>query len=402
MLGQPVRLPGLPAVAIALALLLAVPTAAFAAAPTPTMTSWSTQLHVAGVVDVSAPRTDGQLVVSGGSRLWLLNRGTGELKPFATGPGGYPGSGGGDEPYLALSPSRPVGGGGCPFAPDQLYVIGQTTHQVLAIDQAGASRLFAQVDGVDSLNGIAFDTAGRFGGRLLVIGASHGGTVVVAIDCRGRLEHVTDGAPTMEGGIAVAPPGFGDFGGDLVGADEYTGQIIAVRSNGTSALVARSGLPVGADTGVEGVGFVPPGFLSGGTAYFADRSTPGNPHPGTDTLLQLDAQKLVAAGVQEGDLLAATEGGARTIAVRCSTSSCRVWEVAMGPAPAHGEGHVIFAANHPLAGAASALPADNNLGAVARAQALAIRAAIGVLAVVVLALAGWLILRWRRRRPSAS
>jgi hypothetical protein len=364
-----------------------------AASPPPV--NWSTQLHVAGVVDVSAPRSDGRLVVSGGSRLWLLDRRTGALTPFAAGPGGYPG-GAGDEPYLALSTGTRVPAAGCAFAPDELYVIQQSTREVLRIDAAGAAHRFAAVDGVDSLGGIAFDTTGRFGGRLLVIAPSRGATVVVAIDCRGTIEHVTDRAPVMEGGIAVAPPGFGAFGGDLVAADELSGEILAVRPDGSTALVAHSGLPAGGDIGVEGVGFVPAGFGAGGAAYFADRSTPGSPHPGTNTLLQLDAGVLGAAGVRDGDLLAATEGGARTIAVRCATS-CTVSEVAVGPAPAHGEGHVIVVADHPdAAGAPLAEAAD--LGAAARTQELVVRLLVGAAGAAVAAALVWLGLRLRRRR----
>jgi len=54
-----------------------------------------------------------------------------------------------------------------------------------------------------------------------------GTTVVAAIDCRGRVEHVTDRAPTMEGGIAVAPPGFGAFGGDILVGNFGNGRINA-------------------------------------------------------------------------------------------------------------------------------------------------------------------------------
>jgi hypothetical protein len=363
-------------------------------APGQSPLAWSTQLHVTGVVDVSAPRTDGRLVVSGGSRLWLLDRRTGALVPFATGPGGYPG-GAGDEPYLALSPGTRVPTAGCAFAKDDLYVIQQSTRQVLRIDAAGASHLFATVDGVDSLGGIAFDTTGRFGGRMLVIAPSHGATAVVAIDCRGAIEHVTDRAPVMEGGIAVAPPGFGAFGGDLVAADELSGQVLAVRPDGSSDVVARSGLPAGGDIGVEGVGFVPSGFSAGGAAYFADRSTPGSPHPGTDTLLRLDAGALEAAGVRDGDLLAATEGGALLIAVRCA-ASCAVSEIAVGPAPAHGEGHVTVVADHPAA-AGAALPQAADLGAAARTQELVTRLLVGAAAALLLA-ALLVVVLWARRR----
>ncbi len=382
----------------AIAALAAMHLAAQAAAPAPGVAAWATQLHVAGVVDVSAPRSDGRLVVSGGSRLWLLDRRTGSLVSFAAGPGGYPG-GAGDEPYLALAPGGRVTAAGCSFTADDVYVIQQATQDVLRIDSSGKAHRFAHVDGVDSLGGIAFDTVGRFGGRLLVIGPSHGATVVATIDCRGEVAHITDRAPTMEGGVAVAPAGFGAFGGDLVGADELSGQVLAVRPDGSTGLVARSGLPAGGDIGVEGVGFVPPGFGAGGAAYFADRSTPGNPHPGTDHLLRLDARELAARGVQDGDLLVATEGGARTIRVSCA-SGCRVSEVAAGPAQAHGEGHVVAVADHP-AGPATTLPEASDLGAAARTQALITRAAIGLLAAAALGLGVWLALRLRRRRRSA-
>lgn len=364
------------------------------AASPPAVLAWSTRLHVTGVVDVSAPRTDGRLVISGGSRLWLLDRRTGSLTPFAVGPGGYPG-GAGDEPYLALAQGERVPGAGCAFAADEVYVIQQSTRLVVRIDAAGAAHRFATIDGVDSLGGIAFDTRGRFGGRLLVIAPSHGATAVVAIDCRGAVEHITDRAPVMEGGIAVAPTGFGAFGGDLIAADELSGQIIAVRPDGTTVLVARSGLPAGGDIGVESVGFVPPGFDAGGTAYFADRATPGNLHPGTDTLLQLDAAGLAAAGIRDGDLLAATEGGARTVAVRCA-ASCAVSEIAAGPGRAHGEGHLMIVADHPVS-AGAPLPEAGDLGASARAQALLTRLGAGALAVLLLAALVGLGF-WLRRR----
>jgi hypothetical protein len=67
----------------------------------------------------------------------------------------------------------------------------------------------------------------------------------------------------------------------------------------------------------------------------------GNPHPGDDAVLRIDAAALAAAGVRPGDLLVATEGGAHTVAVTC-TSLCSVRHVADGPAVAHLEGHIVF------------------------------------------------------------
>jgi hypothetical protein len=363
----------------------------------PEPATWATDLHVRGVVDVAGPRSDGKLVVSGGDRLYLLDRGRKRLEPFAAGPGGYPG-GKGDEPYIALSPGDTVASASCGFQPDDLYLIQQATHEVLRLDAKGKVHSFAQVDGVESLGGITFDATGRFGHRLLVIGPNHGFTVVAAIDCRGKVEHLTDLAPAMEGGVAVAPAGFGAFAGDLIAPDELGGVIRAVRPDGSTEVVAQSGLPAGGDIGVEGVGFVPPGFAAGGSAFFADRATPGNPHPGTDSLLNLSADALLAAGVREGDLLAATEGAATAIAIRC-TSSCQTLRVASGPAVAHGEGHLLVVADHPP-GRSGSLPESRDLGLTAQRQAQVIRAAIAALlaGIVLLAVAVAVLLRRRRRR----
>lgn len=378
-------------------LLLAPPLQPAAAGAAPPL-SWSTDLHVPGVVDVAGPRSDGRLVVSAGSRLYLFDRSTRALEPFAAGPGGYPGARG-DEPYLALSSGDSVASAGCSFPQDELYVLQQTSHEVLRIDAGGRAQTFAQVAGVESLGGITFDSVGRFGHRLLVIGPSHGLTVVVAIDCQGRVEHLTDGAPGMEGGIAVAPAGFGSFGGALIAPDENGGVIRAVRPDGSTGVVARSGLPAGPDIGVEGVGFVSAGFGGGGQAFFADRGTPGNPHPGTDTLLHLDSRSLLSAGVRDGDLLAATEGGALVIAVRCAPA-CRTFQVAAGPPPAHGEGHLLVVADHPGPAAAS-LPEARDLGLTARAQAVLVRAAVVVGALLLLGVAVFAFVWWRGRRRRA-
>jgi hypothetical protein len=146
----------------------------------------------------------------------------------------------------------------------------------------------------------------------------------------------------MEGGMAVAPPGFARFAGDLIAPAERTGRVFAVAPDGRTRLVARSGLPAGGDIGVESGGFVPPGLGPGWSAYLADRVSPGNAHPGNDDVLTLGGQALRRAGVRPGDLLVAAEGGAATIAIRCP-ARCSVRHVADGPPTAHGEGHIAFA-----------------------------------------------------------
>jgi hypothetical protein len=51
--------------------------------------------------------------------------------------------------------------------------------------------------------------------------------------------------------------------------------------------------------------------------------------------------RLVVTARNPGDLLVATEGGARTIVVRCATT-CTVRYIAAGPAITHAEGHIVF------------------------------------------------------------
>jgi hypothetical protein len=164
---------------------------------------------------------------------------------------------------------------------------------------------------------------------------------VFAIGCDGRASVVTAGAPAMEGGIAVAPASFGRFGGDLIAPDEGSGQVYAVDPSGKVVTLARSGLPAGGDIGVESAGFVPPGAAA---AYLADRYSAPNKHPGDNAIVRLSAAALARAGIRAGDLLVATEGGARTIDVRCA-AACTVRYVAAGPAIAHAEGHIAFASS---------------------------------------------------------
>jgi hypothetical protein len=373
------------------AVVLAPGTVTGAASP-PT---WSRSLHVPGVLDVVGPRSDGQIVVAADGKLFLLDPASGTRKQFAAGPGGYSRSTGG-EPYIALSTGSRVAAASCSFAPDELFVLQlEPAGGVLRIDGQGRAHSFTTVDGVATLNGITFDSVGRFGGRLLVTGPSHGATVVAAIDCRGQVTHITDAGPVVEGGIAVAPAGFGAFGGDLVAPDELSGNLYAIRPDGSSAILASSGLPGGGDIGVEGVGFVPPGFAGGGgAAYFADRSTPGNPHAGTDSLLRLDGRALSGAGIGAGDLLAATEGGAAVIAVHCA-QACQVTKIVAGDS-AHGEGHLLVTGAEP-AGAGRPLPEASDLGRAALIQRLLLWGGAALVVLLALTVAGLLAIRWRRR-----
>jgi hypothetical protein len=240
-----------------------------------------------------------------------------------------------------------VASAACSFTRDDIYILREHTPiGVTGVYRSGAaSGAFVNV-GVPSLNGIVFDTVGSFDHQLLVTGPANGKTTVVAIDCAGGVHVLTASAPVLEGGLAVAPASFGTFGGDLIAPDELSGVIWAIAPDGPAHQVVSSGLPKGGDIGVESLGFVPPGFAKGGYVYYSDRKTTGSPHPGTDSVLRISSADLLAQGVQEGDLLAATEGGASMIDVRC-TSSCQVLPVVGTPTTAHGEGHLAFTLNPP-------------------------------------------------------
>ena len=323
---------------VAVAVLALWPSAALAAP------AWEQWQSVGGVFDLGGPRSDGSLLVAGSAALYTLSR-DGMLTPFAQGPGGYkddPGA----EAYLAVSPPQHVAGAGCNFMRDDVYILRlHTPIGITRVSAAGdASGPFDNVS-LASLNGIAFDTVGSFDHRLLATGPVNGKTEVVAIDCTGAVQVITMTAPVVEGGLAVAPSSFGAFGGDLVAPDELSGVIWAIAPDGSATQVVSSGLPKGGDIGVESVAFVPSKFTSrGGFVYYSDRATAGNPHPGTDHVLRLSSADLVAAGVQDGDMLAATEGGASMIDVRCA-ATCQVNPVVSTPTTAHGEGHIGFTLN---------------------------------------------------------
>jgi hypothetical protein len=304
--------------------------------------SWAPFARIPSVVDVSPPRADGRLTVAVAGRLGLLRVG-GALSPFARGSRGYATTTG--EAYIALSIGARLPGARCAFARDDVYALDPSARPgVIRIDASGRARRVADLPAGSFPNGIAFDGSGTFGHRLLVTaGVGRGTAALYSLDCRNRRRTVAARIPIVEGGIAVAPRSFGRFGGQLIAPDELSGRLIAIDARGRARTLARSGLPAGGDIGVESVGFAPAGF-DRTVALLADRGVPGNPHPGTDTILGVAGAALQRAGVRAGDLLAATEGGAITVAVRCGRRACAVRRVAHGPAVAHAEGHIVFAA----------------------------------------------------------
>jgi hypothetical protein len=301
-------------------------------------------VKVPGIVDVVGPRADGRLVLATRTGLFLLGPG-GAAQPFANGPGGYAASGG--EPYVALaSGSRVWGVKGCSFERGDVFALdADSSPGVVRVRSSGQAAHFLDLPSGAFPSGITFDPFGRFGYRLLVTATfeNNAKTTLYAIDCLGRLSVLVEGGPRVEGGIVVAPPSFGRFGGRLIAPDEHTGRIHAFDRNGTVELVVDPGLPAGGDIGVESLGFVPPRVGKGAAVYFADLGAPGAPTAGNDALLVLRGQDLTRASLRAGELLAATEGGGTTIAIACA-ATCTVRRVADGLPSAHGEGHLTFVA----------------------------------------------------------
>jgi hypothetical protein len=301
---------------------------------------WQPVTRVVGIVDVVGPRADGRLVIASRGGLFLLRRG-GTPHAFARGPQGYAGTTAG-EPYIALGTGRAVRGARCSFRRDEVFVLNPgATPGVLRVDRNGRSHPFASLPAGTFPSGIAIDRVGSFGYRLLVTATASGKSALHAFDCRGRDRLIAAGAPLVEGGIAVAPRTFGRFGGSLIAPGEVSGRLFAFGPGGRTRLVVDSGLPAGGDIGVESVGIVPPSLGRNGTAYLADLGAPGSPTSGSDSLLVLEAAAVSRARLHAGELLVATEAGAKTLAVRCGRV-CTIGRVADGPATAHAEGHITF------------------------------------------------------------
>jgi hypothetical protein len=309
-----------PLSALIAALLLTLGLLAAQATPTsqPVPPNWERWLSLPGVVDVVGPRPDGNLVAAANGRRHLVDPDTGSATPFGSVAAGS---------HIAMAPGRDVTGAGCRFEDGEVYATEQGRISRVALD--GGSSGFVELPAVDRLTGIAFDIDGRFGNQLLVAGRKAGRTVVYSIDCRGRLRTLTEDAPPMEGGMAVAPQMFGGHGGDLIGADEVSGDVVFIRYDGTSGVLIRPDLPAGAGTGVRSVGFTAPGFIGrAGTAYVA----------GTDALWRVTAERFSQVAIDENDLIVTTAAGGKTAVIRCRTT-CRTFPFG-DAAGARIQGHV--------------------------------------------------------------
>jgi hypothetical protein len=323
-------------IAVALVALLVFPLSRASAAGS----TWQLGAHVLGEFDVVGPPGDARLVVAGADELYLLDA-AGRVTRIAT--SYLPTQG---EPYIAISPGLRDSTSHCYFTRDAIVALDTAPGQlgVILISPAGRQSSLASISGVTGLSGITFDVTGRFGHRILVVGSTPGGlTQISAIDCLGHVTTVGTVSVPLEGGIAVAPSTFGTLAGQLIAPNELDGSIYAVSPSGGLSIVAKSGLPIGSDIGIESLGFVPPGGPGG--AYLADRVTAGAVHPGDDRVLKLGAAALKSRGVRGGDLLAATEGGATVIRIRCA-ASCSVKSVVSVPTAEHGEGSLIVVPPH--------------------------------------------------------
>src|SRR2546430_6201253 len=243
--------------------------------------SWQPWQHLSGVFDLAGPRSDGRLVAAAGGRLFLVAS-DGAIAPFADGQGGYQVASG-PEAYLDVSPGLHVGSANCNFARDDVFVIRPTPPiGITRVDAQGHATNFVDLTGVDSLNGIVFDTVGRFDHRLLVSGLRNQHSTIVAVDCKGGAVTITSTAPSLEGGFAVAPARFGTHAGELAAPDENSGAIWTVSATGRSELLVASGIHMAGELGAGGRDLWPPAFRAhGGTASVPAPPPPNNPQWGT-------------------------------------------------------------------------------------------------------------------------
>jgi hypothetical protein len=323
----------------ALLLGLSVPSPSLASKP-----RWHRVQAATDPVDL-APRSDGRLVVAASGppqvgRLWLWKP-AGRLIPFARGPRGYSTRTG--EAYIDAGSGHRLRYAGCSFGRDTVYALDALTPGIVKVSRRGITSRFANLPAGTFLSGITFDRVGRFGYGLLVTAEASGVTTVYGIDCRGRVRQFARAAVSVEGGMRVAPRGFGRFGGQLIMPDELSGTVYAASSTGAIRPLVGSGVPSGPDIGIESLGFVPPGFdRRRFAAYVSSAHGDDNFGAGTRAILSLGPSALHRAGLRPGDLLGASELAGTTVAIRCSRR-CSARTVARGPAAGHIEGHIVFA-----------------------------------------------------------
>jgi hypothetical protein len=146
-----------------------------------------------------------------------------------------PGTG---ESYIALARKRRLSAAGCSFRRNDVYALDPAADPgIIRIDRLGRARRFADLPSGAFLSGIAFDTVGRFGYRLLVTALFGENMTLYALDCRGRSSVILHAGPRVEGGIAVAPRTFGRFAGQSAGV--RPGDLLVATEGGAITFAIR-------------------------------------------------------------------------------------------------------------------------------------------------------------------
>ncbi len=159
------------------------------------------------------------------------------------------------EPYIAVS----SGLGGFPLG--NVYVV--VRQKIFQISPNGSNpKLFKKISGLSGgNNGITFDTVGTFGFNMLITDRRGPVWTVTSSKVATQIVDVMD---QIEG-PAVAPLTFGNYGGQLLVASEFAGQVFAISPTDFSIST------VGSWESAEGVDMIPTTvceFDASGGAYF--------------------------------------------------------------------------------------------------------------------------------------
>jgi hypothetical protein len=294
--------------------------------------------------DIVGPDSKSRLTTSSGIHLWHVGRNHKQvqfIKPHNGGRLGYLPSNPVFEHYIAQVPFAHCAG----FKTGDIYGFTGPKPRLVQVTPKGKVKHGISLPSNLEPSGIVFDNpGGAFGGRLLVTerDRSTGTTGLLGFGCGGTRWYAS-GLPRIEGGITIAPPGFGPWAGWVLGTNESHSQIYAISAGGSlDTVMVPGGAPIGGDRGIETLGAVPWGLDGASAAFISDRKTPGNIQPGNGLMLSLGWPVLQSQGVQAGDVLAVSEGGAYTFDVRCNPV-CSSSLVAYGQPNAHVEGHIAFA-----------------------------------------------------------
>ena len=308
------------------------------ASAAPALGTWRAVAKVPGILDVVGPRGDGRLVLATHGGLFLMRPG-GSPVPYARGPQGYAGSPG--ESYIALGTGRRVRGAGCAFGRDVVFVLDpDATPGVVRIDRSGRSSRFVDLPaGHPDRDHDRHRRPLRLSPpRHVVHGrANHAPRIRLprpGPGCRSwrsvRRGRHRSGTPHLRPLRRHADCRLRDNRADLLLWPRRS--CSRCRRIGTSSRRGHRGR-VG--------GLRPDEARSRGAAYLADMGAPGAPTSGSDSLLILAGTNLSRVNLRSGELVVATEAGAKTIAVRCARR-CTVRRVADCPTVAHAEGHITF------------------------------------------------------------